>query len=293
MDMKPNNEPNIFEYNNFWHFLRDLYTFKHTGNPHFTKSYICKKLGLPNSRSYFQDVLNGKYVSSIKIPLFIKLFKLAKEEGLYFRVLVKYNQCVDDPEEKEMLLEQLISLNRTPKEIITKDAYAYYKEWYHSVIRALLSTFNFKNNYKTLARMVFPPISLKQAKESIVLLKKLGLINKDPDGYLKPTSKVISTGPLIKDDIIKQYQLKCVDNAKKTIMINQAHPQRIITKMISISHEAYKQIEKRVEKFNAEITSMVHKDELPPDRVYQLDVFLFPQSQRENVTVHSPSVMIV
>lgn len=279
MDMKTNTQPNIFEYNNFRLFLHDLYSFKNAENPHFTKSYICKKLGLPNSRSYFLDVINGKFVSAIKIPLFIKLFKLSKDEGLYFRVLINYNQCVSDPEEKEMLLEQLISLNRTPKEIITKDAYSYYKEWYHGAIRALLTTFEFRDNYSALAQMLFPTISPKQANESITLLKKLGLIAKDPSGNLKPTSKVISTGPLIKDDIIRQYQIKCIENAKQTLLLNTTQPKRIITKTISVSNPAYKQIERRVEKFNAEITSIVHKDELPPDRVYQLELLLLPQSK--------------
>ncbi len=33
---------------------------------------------------------------------------------------------------------------------------------------------------------------------------------------------------------------------------------------------------KRMNKFNREITSIVHKDEEPADRVYQVDFLLFP-----------------
>ena len=36
-----------------------------------------------------------------------------------------------------------------------------------------------------------------------------------------------------------------------------------------------------IEKFNSEVTSIVHKDECEADRVYQLDLVLFPQTVRK------------
>jgi uncharacterized protein (TIGR02147 family) len=278
--MKPSKAPNIFEYNNFREFLRDLYQFIHARNKKFNKAYVCYQLGLPNSRSYFQNVLMGKYVSNIKMPLFIKVFKLTKEEGAYFRVLVNYNQT-NDPEEKELLLDQLISLNRTPKEIVPPQIYEYYKEWYHSVVRALLNTFDFTDNFETLARKIFPAITVQQAHKSISLLRELKLIEKNERGFFKPTAKVISTGSTIKDEIIRQFQLKAIDTARKVIASNHDMPQKIITKVISMSEDAYKQIEKRVGRFNAEITSIVHKDETPADRVYHMDLLLYPVSKRK------------
>ena len=272
--------PNVYDYNNFREFLRDFYTYRHNRDKKFTKAFICKELGLPNTRSYFQDVLNGKFVSVIKIPLFIKLFKLNKDEAQYFRVLVNYNQATDDPDEKELLLDQLISLNKTPKKILSPEMYSYYKEWYYSAVRAVINTFDFKDNYSVLAKKVFPPITARQAKEAIDLLLELKLISKNAKGYYKPTDKVISTGSLIKNDIITQYQLKCIDVAKKAILKNKDQPQRIITKMVSVSEVGLKQIRKKLEKFNAEITSIVHKDEKPADRVYQLDLLLFPHSKK-------------
>lgn len=278
-------KPNIFNYNDFRVYLKDYYTFKHQRNKKFSKAFICKELGLPNSRSYFQDVLNGKFVSQLKIPLFIKLFNLNNEEAQFFRVLVNYNQAVDDPKEREFLFEQLVSLNQTPKAIINEKEYAFYKDWYNSVVRAVLNIVDFKKdgNYLKFARQIFPPLTETQARASVNLLLGLDLIKENEYGYLKPTEKVISTGAYAKDEIIKQNQLKSLEIAREAILKNQKQPQRVITKTISVSEEGYNRVLKNIEKCSSEINSIVHKDEAPADRVYQLDIILFPHSNKGKI----------
>lgn len=273
-------KPNVFAYNNFREFLSDYYNFRSVEDPNFTKAFICRELGLPNTRSFFNDILRGKNITPVKLPLLVKLLELSKEESQYFRVLVNFNQSTD-PDEKELLLDQLISLNRTPKEIVPPSVYAYYKEWHHSAVRAIINTFDFSDDYKLLSRMVMPSITAKQARESIRLLKQLRLIKKNEQGFYKPTAKVITTGAVAKDDIIKQYQSKTIEVARAAIFANHNQPKRVLTKVLSFSEDAYKQIEKRFNKFNAEITSIVHKDEKAADRVYHLDVMLFPIRNKE------------
>lgn len=278
-----NLKPNIFNYNNFRTFLRDLFVYKHRADKKFSKSYVCKSLGLPNSRSYFLDILNGKFVSQIKIPLFVSVFNLSKEEAHFFRALVNFNQAVEDQSEREFLFEQLISLNQTPKKIISSQEYAYYKEWYHSVVRAILNITDFKKsgNYVKLSQQVFPPITESQARGSVELLLGLKLIKENSNGFLKPTEKVITTGAYAKDEVIKQYQLNSLEIARQAILKNQNQSQRVITKMLSISEEGYNRLLKNLDKINSEIDSIVHKDEAPADRVYQLDIVFFPHSKKD------------
>lgn len=268
-------QPSIYSYSDFRLFLRDYHEIRSKYDVDFTKSYICRKLGLPNSRSYFQDVLNGKTVSAVKIPLFIKLLELDKDEARFFRVLVNFNQAIWDPEERELLFDQLISLNRTPKTIIQPSIYKYYKTWYHGAIRALLQFVDVRDNWKQLASMVYPPISAAQARESILLLLELGLIEKNASGYLQPTHKVITTGAFAHDECIRQYQLQWLRMAQSAILKKDKHPKRFITKTISVSGETLKLIEKKIEKFNAELTSMVHKDPFQADRACHLSLQMF------------------
>jgi uncharacterized protein (TIGR02147 family) len=269
--------PRIYEYNNFRKFLSDYQCARNTADPSFTKSAVSKMVGLPNTRSFFFDVLKGKRLSGAFIERFAKVLELTKDEAQFFRVLVMFNQA-ESPEERELYFDQLISLNRTPKRVIGKDVYSFYKNWYVSVIRALLDIYDFKNDYHDLAKKVFPEISVKQAKESIVLLQKLELIAKNKDGFYKPTEQSITTPDYVKDELIKQYQLSCFEMVKQSLVKTASGPQTISTNVISISDEAYKRIEKKIEKFRSEIRSLVHKDEKPARRVYQLDMALIPNS---------------
>jgi len=277
--MSQSSLPNIFEYNDFRRFLDDYQRARQAIEPGFTRSYICKRLGIAKSRSYFGDVVAGKFVSSTYVTRFIRVLGLNREEAQFFRVLVNFNQAVDDPDEREMYFGQLISLNRTPTRVVDRDAYEYYKEWRHGAIRALLDIGDFNGDYRSLARKLFPPITPKQVRESLRLLDRLGLIARNAQGYYKPTERSISTGPYVKDEIVKQYQLKCLELARRAILENRGQPQYISTRVVGISEQGLKRIEKRVRSFSAEIRSMVHKDEEPADRVYHLDLLLYPNSR--------------
>ena len=278
-------KPDIFSYIDFRSYLKDLYLYRHSIDKKFSKSFVCKELGLPNSRSYFQDILNGKMVSPAKVPLLIRIFNLSKEEAQFFRVLVNFNQAVDDPEERELFFEQVIALNRTPKRITGSKEFAYYKEWYNSIVRAVLNIVDFKKNgnYLKFARKIFPPITEAQARSSVNLLLELGLIKENDHGFLKPTEKVITTGAYAKDEVIKQHQLKSLDIAREAILKNRKQSQRVITKTVSVSEEGYNRVLKNIEKCSSEINSIVHKDEAPADRVYQLDIVLFPHSNKGKI----------
>jgi uncharacterized protein (TIGR02147 family) len=271
--------PNIFDYNNFREFLRDMYAFRRDEDRHFTKAHICKQLGLPNSRSYFQDVLNGKGVTDLKVPLFIKLFRMTHDESLYFRVLVRFNQC-DTADEKELLLDQLISLNRTPQKHLTLQAFSYYKEWYHAVVRAILDIIEFDDDYAALARSIIPPVKVNRIRESVKLLAGLGLIAKNKQGFFKPTDKVLSTLPFARDPIVHQFQVQSLEAALRAFLSGNKQPHRVMTKTISISEQGYKRIERHLDKFNSEIRSIVHKDEQQADRVYQLTITLVPHLRK-------------
>jgi uncharacterized protein (TIGR02147 family) len=276
--MKPNT-PNIFEYIDFKNFLLDFHKAKRAVDPGFTHAYICHKLGQPNARSYFDNVVKGrKKVSPGFIDLFVKLLGLGSSESKFFRALVNYNQAAS-AEEKEFYFEQIVQLNQTPFKLVDKETFAYYTEWYHSTIRSLLSIIDFKDDYKLLAHKLCPSITVKQAKQSIILLKKLGLVKATTQGYFKPEDKVLSTGDAIKDQILEQYQIQCLELSKQAIVNSENQPCSTITYNVYVSDTGYKRILNRLNQCRSEIRSIIHKDEEPPKRVYQVTLQMFPKSK--------------
>jgi uncharacterized protein (TIGR02147 family) len=278
MSTRHKNIPNIFGYNDFRKYLADFQQARQVDDHHFSKSEFSRLLQLPNTRSYLNDILNGKKVTTTFIERFITVLELDKDEAKYFRVLVSFNQA-ETPDERELYFEQLIALNKTPKKILDPKLFVYYKYWYNSVIRALLDIMDFSDDYAALSKKVFPTITVSEAKSSITLLKDLGLIAKNDKGFYKPTDKSITTPDFIRDELVKSYQLNCLDMAKTAMMKGNVKPFSVNTNMISISQNGYKRLEKQIIKFRSEVRSLVHKDEEPAENVFLLNITLIPTSK--------------
>jgi uncharacterized protein (TIGR02147 family) len=270
--------PSIYEYNDFRKYLSDFQKIMVQTDRSFSASSICRRLGMPNTRSYFADVLKGKMVTDTFVERFAQLLKLSVEEERFFRTLVNFNQA-QTAEQKEWHFEQLITLNRTPKRVVEPETYLFYKEWHHTAVWAVLDVMDFKDSYTALSRKLNPPITVKQARQSIALLKKLGLIKRNDSGFFKPIDRSITTGPYVKDALINQYQAKCLDLAKQALVGRQPGPKNFSTMTLRISKGAYKTLEKRLQSFKAEVRSIAHKDERPSEVVYQMNIQLFPNSK--------------
>jgi len=273
--------PSIYEYNDFRKFVADYQKYMHQQDHTYTKSRMSKLLGLPNSRSYLTDVLNGKKVTQIFVERFIQLFAFKHDEANYFRVLVQFNQS-ENPNERELYFEQLIAFNKTPKKYLYEQSYRYYKEWYNAAIRAILNVYDFDGkNYSALAKTLIPSITAVQAKTAVKLLLELNLLEKNDDGFLKPTSKSISTEEYVQNEIIKQYQIKCLECAKNAL-ISKTQPQGLIaTNTISVSERGRQRIEKQIERFRSQVRSLVQKDEDSAESVYHMDILFFSMMKKD------------
>jgi uncharacterized protein (TIGR02147 family) len=273
----------LFEFADFRKFLEDYQEKRQVQDKSFTRSRFCKDLGLPRTRSYFNDIVKGgKILSKTYVERFIQVLRMDEEEGQYFRILVDFNQSVHD-KERELLFDQLIALNRTPKKLVDPRQYEFYRHWYHTVVLSLMEIHDFNGDYSRLMRMVHPPISASQARESVTLLQKLGLIRKNEKGHWKSTAKTLDSGRYVKNEMIKQYQLQCLELAKRNMMMDKHATRNFSTITLSISKNACMLIEKKLQKFKSEVRAIAHKETDPADRIYQLNVQYFPQSNLEAV----------
>lgn len=274
-------KPDIFDYSDFRIFLNDLFNYRHFVDKKFNKSFVCRELGLVNSRSYFQDIVNGKFLSPIKVPLMVEVFELNKGESKYFRILVNYNQAFDEPDERELYFEQLITMKRATGREVDTSQYQYYSKWYHSVIRATLNIINAtEDDVALIKKQLIPDISAKEIKDSLKLLKKLNLIYLE-DGYLKPSDTIIRTPQYCRDEAIIRFQMQVLEQAQHVFPSNHKSGlnKRTITKMLTFSKDGNERLEAAIDRFSNEINTIVAEDQGESDRIYQMLISLFPYSK--------------
>ncbi|MFH0921092.1 MAG: TIGR02147 family protein, partial [Fibrobacterota bacterium] len=185
--------PNIFTYNDYRKLLADYYQEKKTETPSFSYQNFSKKAGFASKSFVFNVIQGKKNLSSSSIVQICEAMGLNRLESSFFEKLVYFNQA-SNFKERSFFFEQLNAIQPRDNEAICakkirQDQFDYYSKWYNVTIRSLIDLFPFKNDYKWLARMVYPSITPQQAKKSVQLLERLGLIEKSKDGHYKITSK--------------------------------------------------------------------------------------------------------
>ena len=274
--------PDVFEYTDYRKFLADSYDERKAKSPAFSYKSFAIRAGL-KSKSFIFEVIRGK--KTLSKPTIVKLSQalgLKKDEAAYFENLVFFNQAAD-PKERGYFFDQLQGvrpLSSTGRKIqeLRKDQYEFYSKWYNGAIRSLVDMHAVKDDYKGLAKKVYPAILPKQAKRSIELLEKLGFIRRQANGVYKISNKSITTGKEVVDTAVLKFQLEAMQLAARAVQELPADMRNVSGLTLGISRKAYERICDEIYQFQEKIMEIANEDE-QADNVYRLNFHFFPMSQ--------------
>lgn len=270
----------IYEYSDFRAFLLDWFNQEKERRGKFTKAEVSRALGLPNSRNYFSDLLGGKELSDTFLERLAGLLALPRDQARYFRALVNFQQAAN-PEKREVALDLLVSLNRSPRTILGDDRMEYFREWRHGAVRALLDTGNYGDEPERIARALTPSITPAQARDSLALLARLDLVRKDPAGFWKPSEQAVSSPDGLRDELLVELQIQQLDLVRKSLLKRKAPARFVATNIVSVSQDGFRHLLERMEKTRSEVRSIVHKDADPARRVCQIVFALVPLTEEK------------
>ena len=271
---------NLFEYQNYRDYLRAYYNEQKSLKKSFSYRTFSKKADI-QAPSFLFYVIEGKRNLTKNSLLKISgAIGHSREEADYFENLVFFNQA-NNIRAKTLYYSRIVEV-RKPFDIriIPLDRYEYYCEWYHSVIREVVTFFDFKENYAALATALVPPITPKQARESIVLLEKLGFIERDQQGLYHQTSNVIGVHPVPADSyIIEKFQMEMLQVALRSFERVPIYDRMSSSTTFSISEETFNLFKLKAREFRKELAEIARLDS-SQERVYQLTMNFFPVSRR-------------
>lgn len=271
--------PNIFNYEDYRSFLRDYYTEMKNKMPAFSYKYLAGKAGIAN-KGFLFNILNGKKdLCKPYIFRIANILKLNKQETEYFEILIALSQA-NTPEEQHHYYERLIDLKGdglAGAQVIRKDQYEFYARWWHAAIRSVIDIKGFDGDYKNLAKQLHPEITIRQAKQSVALLLKLGLILKNSKHEYRVADKLISTGKEPPASGVLNFHLDTLDLAKQAIKELPKPIRNISGLTLGISEEGYNTLCDEIRNFRKRILQLA-KNSRDADRVYQLNFHFFPMS---------------
>lgn len=264
----------IFQFTRFRKYLDEYQAARVVQDPEFTRAGVCALLGLPKTRSYFNDIVKGKKLSSRMIPKFVEVLGLNKKEARYFEIMVNLDQA-KTATERNAFFEELLKLHPDSSNIVNEDAYEYYNHWYNSVLFTALDVFDVSDDLEPIQKKMFPKVAAGTLKRSLELLERLGFVRKNEDGFWKASRESVSTGAHNNNELVRQYQLQCFELSKQALLANNENASDMGTFTFSVSDEAFKEIAKEVQNMKARVRKIITNDKNAATGVHQLNIHLF------------------
>lgn len=269
---------NIFKYLDYRKYLQDIYKEKKETTTHFSFRYFAKVAGF-KSTNYLKLIMDGhRNLSQEGIRKFCKGLKLKKDEQEFFENLVHMNQSGTD-EERNYYYQRLASSKKyTAATNLEKEQYEYYSKWYNVAIRELVVLPDFKDDPKWIAEKLGNNITSREAAQSIKLLIKLKLLERDANGKLRQVDSSLTTGPEVKSLAVANFHREMLKKAGASIE-RTSHKHRDISSLtIPVSKETLEKVKKKLQEFRKELHGFIAEQE-DYDTVYQFNFQLFNLSE--------------
>ncbi len=268
----------IFEYLSYRQFISDFLKEKKAENPDFSHRVIQRKMGI-TSTGFLANVISGKgNLTSSQVVTLASIFGLNKKETRYFKNLVYFAKA-KNLHDRNDFFQQLISYRKSNIKYLKTDELSLFKEWYYVVIRELLNFYDFKGDYKDLARQLRPQITPGEAKKAITDLEKQGLITKDKNGIYKQIDSIISTGDEVKSLHVANYQQTMFDLGKRAFEDIKAAERDLSGLMLTVSDEKFVLIKEEIQQFRKRLLQIAGDDD-DPNRVIRCNFQLFPVTRK-------------
>jgi len=270
----------VFEYLDFREYLRDWLSSKKQQNPGFSLRAMAYRLEC--NPGFLNRIFNGqRNLSAASVLSVCKLMKLSRKEQRYFELLVLYNQAKRQVEQ-DHYFEQLRQFRKTYVKQIPVEQYAMYSHWYYVVLRELLHflpDLGKAEITRSLASHIAPPIGTGEVTEAINTLKELGVIGRRHNGTLGPSERFVTSGSDIPPVVINRILIEFMDLARRSLDCCPRSERSLSTLTFSVSRKGYETVKERIEEFRRELLDIVASDSSALERVYHLNLHLFPVSK--------------
>lgn len=266
--------PNVFAYFDARRYLRDAQVALKERRRNFTLEHLGKLVGL-KSKGHVSLIFQGrKNIPDEKIPLFSRALELEGREATFFAHLVRFTQAATHRERK-LHLDRMVAVMRVADRKLVPTQYDLCRKWYHPVVHEMLRILEIKDEWEVLATSLRPAIAPDEARQSVELLKEIGLAKKDSKGIWKPTDTVVTFGEGWKSVAIREFQRHAIAMAEGALEEVPPEARDISHLTLSIGPESFRELQERLALFRKEALTLA-RQEKSPDRVCMLNLSLFP-----------------
>jgi uncharacterized protein (TIGR02147 family) len=276
-----NNKPKIFDYVDHVKYMNDMVEFMKKEIKAFSFRYFAKKSGFA-SQSALKFFLDGKRNLTIdSIQRVCKGFSLDTTESKYFESLVRLNQETSN-EKKNQYFHEMLKIQKKKKiKLISSDQYEYFSNWYNPAIRELIRCKDFQGDPKWIAKRIFPMISVIEARESLRLLERLGLIRKNENGDYIQVERAVTTERELLSMSARNFHREMGHRAVESLDSVPIDRRDFSGITFGLPASKVQKLKDKINEFREELNSTLGSLEEETDDVYHLNIQLFPLTKKD------------
>ena len=267
----------IIEYTDYRKFIQDYYDERKRSSA-FSWHAFAQKAGF-SSDVYLKYVCEGKKNLSVgSAGSVANAMGLVGFEYDYFVLMVSYAHAKNDEAKRAAFEERCALANAHKMRVLGSEEFDYFKSWKNSVIRELAPHMPGAKPLE-MARACKQKISAAEVSETLDFLVKAKLLKKDTSGNYHQTDKAIKMASADAVSVAaRELQRQMGEFAIQSLGLPLS--ERVMSGYtLGLTDRAYERIKKEMEDFYRRVVAIATEED-ETDRVYRLNLQLFPMSER-------------
>jgi len=271
--------PEIYPYLDYRAFLSDWFQAKKAENRRFSHRLFARLCGQKSPSLLKHVISRERNLTAATTEAFIKGLSLDASQAKFFRLLVELDQA-NGPAERNAAYEKISSTRRFREaREVEGDGFKYLSHWYYPAIRELAHRPDFQVDPEWIAKTLLPPITVSQARRALDTLLGLSLLTADPCGGAQPTEASVVTPHVVTSLAVYNYHQGMLERASSALD-SVPHQQRHFGAVtVAIPEYLVPQLKAEIATFQERILDLCDRVSPEAERVYQLNLHLFPLSQ--------------
>jgi len=266
----------IYTYTDYRLFLSDYFTTQKNEHPHFSHQFFAKKAGI-HSSGFVLHVMKGERNLTKSVVL-----KIARAIGFtaaqtdYFDDMVSFDQA-KTPGDKEYYFSRIAAKRRSVQVKTMEDRqYEFYSQWYHSVIRELVTMTDIADSGKDIAKLLIPNITPIQFKKSLKLQEELGILRKLNNNTYEQVEPFLEAGGALRNLALVNYQKQMLQQAVQAWERFESNEIMMSTVTLSMPESMMETVKKEIRNFKRKLFDIASKEQNKCDRVFHINMNVFP-----------------
>ncbi len=281
--------PILGEYTDFRQYLKDVYDYRRANESTGLRSYSYSTFSAAadiKSPNYLKLIIEGRRnLSDDMISRFAKALRLNRSETDEFRALVRYGQA-SEPIERNQFLKELADLRaRRAFEAgqINQRSWEKVPGWIGWVLYAMAEQANVDFSPENLKKLFRVNASVDDIKESLEKLIESGELARNAEtGQVYKARDLIESPQDLPVALIRKLQTELIYLGIESLFRDSPKDREFGAMTVAMTEEEFQQVRFELRQLRKRLQrdTLVKRKSTKGDRVYQLNVQLFPVTDK-------------